>query len=85
MTANRTEHGKMEHGKMEHGETEHLVSMANDIAANLSFHADADEQIADHIKRFWAPRMRKLLLDYAAGNGEGLSPEMAGALAKLRD
>ena len=71
--------------KTGHGETEHLVSMANDIAANLSFHADADEQIADHIRRFWAPRMRQLLLDYAAGTGEGLSPKMAGALTKLRD
>jgi len=70
---------------MKNSETEHLVSMANDIAANLSFRADADEQIADHIKRFWAPRMRRLLLEYAAGNGEGLSPDMAGALEKLRD
>lgn len=71
--------------KTEHDETAHLVSMANDIAANLGFHADADEQIADHIKRFWAPRMRRLLLEYAAGNGEGLSPEMDGALEKLRN
>jgi len=69
----------------EHGETEHLVTMANDIAANLGFHADADERIADHIRRFWAPRMRKLLLDYADGNGEGLSREMTGVLDKLRD
>ena len=70
---------------MANKETEHLVSMANDIAANLGFHTDADERIADHINRFWAPRMRKLLLDYAAGEGGGLSPEMAGALKKLRD
>jgi formate dehydrogenase subunit delta len=69
---------------MANKETEHLVAMANDIAANLSFHADADERIANHIRSFWAPRMRNLLLDYAAGNGEGLSPEMAGALEKLR-
>jgi formate dehydrogenase subunit delta len=69
---------------MANKETEHLVAMANDIAANLSFHADADERIANHIRSFWAPRMRNLLLDYAAGNGEGLSPEMAGALQKLR-
>ena len=66
-------------------ETQHLVSMANDIAANLSFHADADDRIANHIRSFWAPRMRSLLLDYAAGSGEGLSPQMAGALEKLRD
>jgi formate dehydrogenase subunit delta len=69
---------------MANKETEHLVTMANDIAANLSFHADADERIANHIRSFWAPRMRTLLLDYAACNGESLSPEMAGALEKLR-
>jgi len=70
---------------MANNEITHLVSMANDIAANLSFHADAEVRIADHIRRFWAPRMRKLLSDYAAGNGEGLSSQVLGALEKLQD
>jgi formate dehydrogenase subunit delta len=65
-------------------EIDHLVSMANDIAANLSFQANADERIADHIKRFWAPRMRSLLLEYAAHDGRGLSDELLPALDKLR-
>ena len=65
-------------------ETAHLVSMANDIAANLCFQVDADEKIADHINRFWAPRMRTLLLEYAAENGQGLSEALIPALAKLR-
>jgi formate dehydrogenase subunit delta len=65
-------------------EVEHLVSMANDIAINLSFHADAAERIADHINRFWAPRMRSLLLEYAAHGGQGLSEHMLPALKKLR-
>jgi len=65
-------------------ETDHLVSMANDIAANLSFQEDADQRIADHINRFWAPRMRKLLLGYAAENGSGLSPALLSALDKLK-
>ncbi len=69
---------------MANNETSHLVSMANDIAANLSFQAQADEKIADHINRFWAPRMRKRLLEYAAGNGEGLSEALLPALAKIR-
>ena len=69
---------------MANSETSHLVSMANDIAANLRFQADADEKIADHINRFWAPRMRKRLLEYAAGNGEGLSKALLPALAKIR-
>lgn len=65
-------------------EVEHLVSMANDIAINLSFQADAEERIADHINRFWAPRMRSLLLDYAADGGQGLSEQLLPALKKLR-
>lgn len=65
-------------------ETKHLVSMANDIAANLGFQADADERIADHINRFWAPRMRRLLLEHAASNGKGLSEALLPALEKLR-
>jgi hypothetical protein len=58
--------------------------MANDIAINLSFQANAEEQIADHINRFWAPRMRKLLLEYAADGGQGLSKALLPALTKLR-
>lgn len=65
-------------------EVAHLVSMANDIAANLSFHADADEKIADHINRYWAPRMRALLLEYAAGGDQDLSEALLPALSKLR-
>ena len=66
-------------------EVEHLVSMANDIAVNLSFHGDADERIADHINRFWAPRMRSLLLEYASNGGQNLSEHLLPALGKLRE
>ena len=69
---------------MVNAEMKHLVSMANDIAANLSFQAGADEKIADHINRFWAPRMRGLLLDYAASGGRGLSDALLPALDKLQ-
>ena len=69
---------------MANTEIKHLVSMANDIAANLSFHTDAGERTADHIRRFWAPRMRNLLLEYAAGNGEGLADATMDALDKLK-
>jgi formate dehydrogenase subunit delta len=69
---------------MANTETIHLVSMANDIAANLSFQGNAADKIADHINRFWAPRMRRLLLEYAAGDGQGLSEALLPALDKLR-
>ncbi len=64
-------------------ETDHLLAMANDIAANLGFQADAETRIADHIQRFWAPRMRRLLLEYAANDGRGLSEVLKKALPKL--
>ena len=69
---------------MTNAEMKHLVSMANDIAANLSFQAGADEKIADHINRFWAPRMRGLLLEYAANGGQDLSDALLPALDKLQ-
>lgn len=69
---------------MTNREIYHLVSMANDIAANLSFQDHADVKIADHINRFWAPRMRGLLLEYAANDGEGLSEALLPALDKVR-
>jgi formate dehydrogenase subunit delta len=69
---------------MANTETTHLVSMANDIAANLSFQGDAADKIADHINRFWAPRMRKLLLEYATDDGQGLSEALLPALEKIR-
>lgn len=65
-------------------EMRHLVSMANDIAVNLSFQDGAEVRIADHINRFWAPRMRKLLVDYAANDGQGLSDELLNALKSIR-
>jgi formate dehydrogenase subunit delta len=69
---------------MANTETTHLVSMANDIAANLSFQGDASDKIADHINRFWAPRMRHLLIEYAADDGQGLSEALLPALEKIR-
>ena len=65
-------------------EVSHLVSMANDIAVNLSFQGDADDRIADHINRFWAPRMRRLLIEYAASDGQDLSTALLPALKKIR-
>jgi len=68
---------------MSRSETDHLVSMANDIAANFAFHPDVELRIADHINRFWAPRMRRLLLEYAAKDGAGLSEPLVAALKSL--
>lgn len=64
-------------------ETDHLVSMANDIAANLACHTDAADRVADHLRRFWAPRMQALLTEHVRGGGQGLEPVAREALEKL--
>lgn len=57
---------------------ERLATMANDIA-NF-FHAETDhnvgvEGVANHLKKFWEPRMRKEIIAYArSGNHDELSP-----------
>jgi formate dehydrogenase subunit delta len=65
-------------------EVDHLVSMANDIAANFSFHDDAISRTADHIRRFWAPRMRSQLQEYIEQGKQGLSKVALAAFDELR-
>ncbi|CAJ9822403.1 NADH-dependent formate dehydrogenase delta subunit FdsD family protein [Burkholderia pseudomallei] len=46
-------------------ESRHLIDMANQIGAFFASMPDHDEAvagIADHIRRFWEPRMRRALL-----------------------
>ena len=52
-------------------EIDQLVKMANQIAANFSFHEDGVERLADHLRRFWTPAMRKQLCDHAAAGHAG--------------
>lgn len=63
-----------------------LVMMANQIAK--FFAAQGEEralpQIADHIEKFWDPRMRREISAHVAQGGEGLDPLALGAVAKLR-
>ena len=66
-------------------EIEHLVKMANQIAENFSFHSDAAERTADHLRRFWAPSMRQQLIEYGSAGGEGLQPLLQSALRQLAD
>lgn len=62
-----------------------LVRMANDIARNLAPQGEAlaAHATADHIRRFWDPRMRAGLLAHAAEGGAGLSPIARAAVAEI--
>jgi len=65
---------------------EKLVYMANQIGKFFSAqpHDDAAAQIADHLKKFWEPRMRSQILAYVAGGGAGLDPPVLKAIESLK-
>jgi formate dehydrogenase subunit delta len=64
-----------------------LVYMANQIGKFFTAQR-ADEVvpgIANHIKKFWDPRMRQAIFAYIDANGgEGLDPPVLEALTKLK-
>ncbi|MES2739795.1 MAG: formate dehydrogenase subunit delta [Pseudomonadota bacterium] len=69
--------------------TQHLIQMANQIGAFFESYPDRMEacgEIANHIQKFWAPRMRIVLLDHLTGDagGHGLSGIVLEALRTHR-
>ena len=66
-----------------------LVHMANQIGEFFSAYPDRDEAlegIANHIRKFWEPRMRlKLFEGIDAGHTGGLTELVAQSLALHRD
>ena len=66
---------------------ERLVAMANDIANY--FHSEPErtagiDGIANHIRRFWEPRMRsKIIAHLKDQNGEGLNELARAGIEKL--
>ena len=53
-------------------DTHHLVKMANNIADFFSTEEDkskAEKSIADHLKSFWDPRMRREILRHVDEHG----------------
>lgn len=67
---------------------DHLVTMANQIGTFFASYPDRDEataEIASHLKRFWAPRMRQQLYAHIdAEDGAGLSAIVLDAIAAHR-
>lgn len=65
---------------------EHLVSMANDISSFFDGDLgpkEAPSGIALHISRYWEPRMRAAIIEYAAEGGAGLSASALAAVKSL--
>jgi formate dehydrogenase subunit delta len=68
---------------------DNLIKMANQIGSFYESLPDADEasrEIAGHIKKFWAPRMRIQMLDYIESEqGAGLSPVVLASIRSNKD
>ncbi len=67
---------------------DNLIGMANRIGQFFAAYPDADQaqhDIADHLKKFWEPRMRRaLLLHVDAHDGAGLDPLVLAAVRAHR-
>jgi NADH-dependant formate dehydrogenase delta subunit FdsD len=61
---------------------ERLVYMANQIALNLVTDDDPVAAVAEHLRLFWDPRMKRLILGHDTA---GLSPIAADAIERLRE
>ena len=64
---------------------DHLVKMANQIAAAVPVASSEAkvESTASHISKFWTPLMKKQIIKFVNGGGEGLTPVAAQAVASL--
>ena len=67
---------------------DHMVKMANEIGAFFASESppgQAPKDVANHLKRFWDPRMRReLLAAIDAGQAAELHPVVAEAIAAHR-
>ena len=63
-----------------------LIYMANQIGNffRSQGHDKAVPGIAEHIQKFWDPRMRTAIMAHLDAGGAGLDPEVRDALATLR-
>jgi formate dehydrogenase subunit delta len=64
-----------------------LIYMANQIGTFFKSqgHDKAVPGIADHIHKFWDPRMRKAIFAHLDAGGAGLEPDVRRALESLKD
>ena len=63
-----------------------LIYMANQIGKffQTQGHDKAVPGIAEHIRKFWDPRMRKMIFAHLDAGGAGLMPNALEALTTLK-
>lgn len=62
---------------------EHLVRMANQIGDFYATESDPQSLVADvanHLQRFWEPRMRRQIIEYVQRGGAGLHEPVRDAV-----
>ena len=64
-----------------------LVMMANQIGRFFAPQRDIDpvEAIADHLVKFWEPRMRAAIVAHLAAGGAGLDEPVREAIERLKE
>ncbi|RCX07603.1 formate dehydrogenase subunit delta [Extensimonas vulgaris] len=65
----------------------HLLRMANQIGTFFEAMPERDQalqEVAQHLRKFWEPRMRRELLAHLDAGGAGLRPIVADALRAHR-
>ncbi|MGY3037277.1 formate dehydrogenase subunit delta [Bradyrhizobium sp. USDA 4354] len=63
-----------------------LIYMANQIGKFFQSqgHDKAVPGIAEHIRKFWDPRMKRAIFDHLDAGGAGLSPDVREAITALK-
>jgi formate dehydrogenase subunit delta len=71
---------------MSHNTEDRLVYMANQIGKFFQSQGHDKEVagVADHIHKFWDPRMRKAIFAHLDAGGAGLDPNVKEAIASLK-
>jgi len=68
---------------------QNLIKMANQIGDFFSSYpdkAEASKEIASHLEKFWAPRMRMQLIDYVDNShGDGLKDIVTASIKLYRN
>jgi formate dehydrogenase subunit delta len=69
---------------MSHNEPAEM-RMVNDIVVNLGYlpNEQVAAAVADHVNRFWDPRMKRRLVEQVAAEPEGVDPVVVAAAALL--
>jgi formate dehydrogenase subunit delta len=64
-----------------------LIYMANQIGSFFKSQGPGQVTpgVADHIRKFWDPRMRSMILAHLDAGGAGLDPEVRDAIELLKN